>query len=129
MKNKMIFILALVANTAPLGLCFFYRGGAMLQYPAFAIIHILLFMLNNAAVQRSWQAILLGLIHIAVTFCTHQQMGWLYLHYVCDDNVGRAIVSFGTWVGTVWAGILSVASLIILARKQKHPKQQSDQVL
>lgn len=123
MKNKMIFILALVANTAPLGLCFFYRGGAMLLYPVFAVIHILLFMLNNVASQRRWQALLLGLIHIAVTFCTHQQVGWLYLHYVCDDTVGRAIVSLGTWIGTVWAGILSAASLIILGRKQKHPKQ------
>lgn len=52
MKNKALFILALVANVAPLGLCFLYRGGAMLLYPVFAFIHILLFLLNNVAVKE-----------------------------------------------------------------------------
>ena len=111
MKNKVLFILALVANVAPLSLCFFYRGGAMLLYPVFAVIHILLFLLNNAAAQRRWQAILLGLIHIAVTFCTHQQVGWLYLHHVFDDVEGRGISALGTWVGVIWTSILCIASL------------------
>lgn len=111
MKNKVLFILALVANVAPLSLCFFYRGGAMLLYPVFAVIHILLFLLNNAAAQRRWQAILLGLIHIAVTFCTHQQVGWLYLHHVFDDVEGRGIFALGTWIGVIWTSILCIASL------------------
>ena len=117
MKYKVLFILALVANVAPLGLYFFYRGGAMLLYPVFAVIHILLFLLNQAATKNKFQLVLLGLIHIAVTFCVHQQVGWMYLHYVFDDVEGRAIISLGTMVGVIWTSILCYESLKRFRRK------------
>ena len=120
MKNKLLFILALVANVAPLGLCFFYRGGAMLLYPVFAVIHILLFLLNQVATKSKFQLALLGLIHIVVTFCVHQQVGWLYLHYVFDDAEGRAIISLGTMVGVIWTSFLCILSL-----KSPHRKHGS----
>lgn len=118
MKSKIVFLLALAANVAPLSLCLFYRRGALLLYPLFAVIHILLFLLNRTAAKTKFQVILLGLIHIAVTICTHQQEGWLYLHYVCDDVVGRTIIALGTWVGAIWTTILLVVSIVIYNRKQ-----------
>lgn len=111
MKSKFLFLLSLAANVAPLSLCLLYRGGGSLLYPVFAVIHILLFLLNRTTAKTKFQVILLGLIHIAVTICTHQQVGWLYLHYVFDDVEGRGIVMLGTWVDAVWTTILLAASI------------------
>lgn len=43
MRNKIVFPLALAANVAPLCMGLLHRGGAMLLYPVFAVIHMLLF--------------------------------------------------------------------------------------
>lgn len=123
MKNKIAFPLALAANAAPLCLCLFYRRGAMFLYAIFAVIHILLFLLNRAAAKTKLQVILLGLIHIVVTICTHQQFGWLYLHELCDDVEGRAIFMLGTWVGAIWTTVLLVVSVLTFNLKQKAAKQ------
>ena len=95
----------------------------MLLYPVFAVIHVLLFQLNCKVAKTRFQVILLGLIHIAVTICTHQQVGWLYLHHVCDDAEGRAIIMLGTWVGAIWTTVLLVVSVLTFNLKQKAAKQ------
>lgn len=123
MKSKVVFLLALAANVAPLSLCLFYRRGALLLYPVFAVIHILLYLMNRRAAKSKFQVILLGLIHIAVTICTHQQVGWLYLHHVFDDVEGRGIFMLGTWVGAIWTTILLGASISSFNQQQKAAKQ------
>ena len=119
MKSKRAFGFALVANVAPISLCFLYRKGALLLFSLFPLVHILLFLLNHSAAKTMFQTVLLGLLHIAVTLCTHQQFGWLYLHYVFYDVEGKAIVMMGTLVGTIWTTILLIVSVIIFRRK-KH---------
>ena len=123
MKHRLVFPLALMANMAPLCLCLLYREGAMLVYPALAMMHILLFLLNLTAAKTKLQVILLSLIHIAATIGTHQLCGWLYLHHVCDDAPGRAILMLGTWAGAVWTTVLLVASVLIYHRK--HAAQRA----
>lgn len=102
MKNKIIFLMALVANVAPLSLGFFYHKGLLLLYPMMVVIHMILYRLNRAAAKTKMQLILLGLTHIIVTICTHQLVGWLYLNLVFDDPEGRAILILGTLVGAIW---------------------------
>lgn len=111
--------MALAANAAPVCLCLLYRRGAMLLYAILVLLHILLFLLNGAVARTKLQLILLGLIHIAATVCTHQQFGWLYLHHVCDDAEGRAIIMLGTWVGAIWTTVLLAASMLRFNRRQK----------
>ena len=118
MKSRRAFWLALVANVAPLSLCFLYRNGALLLFSLFPLIHILLFLLNHSAAKTMFQTVLLGLLHIAVTLCTHQLFGWLYLQYVFYDVEGKAIVTMGTLVGAIWTTILLVVSVILFCRKQ-----------
>ena len=115
--------MALAANAALVCLCLLYRRGAMLLYAILVLLHILLFLLNGAVARSKFQLILLGLIHIAATVCTHQQFGWLYLHNVCDDVEGKAIVMLGTWVGEVWTAVLLVVSVLTFNLKQKAAKQ------
>ena len=102
MKNKIMFLMALVANVAPLSLGFFYHKGALLLYPMMVVIHMILYRMNRAAAKTKMQLILLGLTHIIVTICTHQLVGWLYLNLVFDDPEGRAILILGTLVGAIW---------------------------
>jgi hypothetical protein len=56
---------------------------------------------------------------VGVTACTHLQCDWLYRHYICDDVVGRAIGQGMCAVGTGFALILTVASVVIFLRNQK----------
>lgn len=119
MKSKRAFWFALVANVVPLSLCFLYRKGALLLFSLFPLVHILLFLLNHSAAKTMFQTVLLGLLHVAVTICTHQLFGWLYLRYVFYDVEGKAIVTMGTLVGTIWATILLVVSVILFRRKQR----------
>lgn len=120
MKRKMAFLFALVANVAPLSLCFLYRNGALLLFSLFPLIHILLFLLNHSAAKTMFQTVLLGLLHIAVTICTHQRFGWLYLQYVFFDVEGKAIVTMGTLVGAIWTTILLVVSVILFRRRKRR---------
>ena len=120
MKSKMAFLFALVANVAPLSLCFLYRNGAPLLFSLFPLIHILLFLLNHSAAKTMFQTVLLGLLHIAVTICTHQLFGWLYLQYVFYDVEGKAIVTMGTLVGAIWTTILLVVSVILFRRRKRR---------
>ena len=89
MKSKRAFGFALVANVAPISLCFLYQKGALLLFSLFPLVHILLFLLNHSAAKTMFQTVLLGLLHIAVTLCTHQLFGWLYLQYVFYDVEGN----------------------------------------
>lgn len=120
MKRKMAFLFALVANVAPLSLCFLYRNGALLLFSLFPLIHILLFLLNHSAAKTMFRTVLLGLLHIAVTVCTHQLFGWLYLQYVFFDVEGKAIVTMGTLVGAIWTTILLVVSVILFRRRKRR---------
>ena len=120
MKSRRAFWLALVANVAPLGLCFLYRNGTLLLFSLFPLIHILLFLLNHSAAKTMFQTVLLGLLHIAVTLCTHQLFGWLYLQYVFYDVEGKAIVTMGTLVGAIWTTILLVVSVILFRRRKRR---------
>ena len=120
MKSKRAFWLALVANVAPLSLCFLYRNGALFLFSLFPFIHILLFLLNRSAAKTMFQTVLLGLLHIAVTLCTHQLFGWLYLQYVFYDVEGKAIVTMGTVVGAIWTTILLVVSVILFRRRKRR---------
>ena len=112
MKARFLFSLALTANLALLLVCLFWRGGAPIVFPLMALLHILLFLLNNIAGKRWWQVLVLGLTHIAATFCVHQQAGWLYLHFISDDVEGRMIFRLACSVGLVWTGILLIVSLV-----------------
>ena len=124
MKRKKALLFAIMANVAPLSLCFLYRNGALFLFSLFPFIHILLFLLNRSAAKTMFQTVLLGLLHIAVTLCTHQQFGWLYLHYVFYDVEGKAIVTMGTVVGAIWTTVLLVVSSILF-RQRKHHKVSS----
>ena len=112
MRRNLLFPVALAANLAVPALCFLYREGLMLLYPSMALLHILLFNLNLKASKRWWQIILLCVIHIAMTFCVHQQDAWLYFHYIWDDPEGRAVAWLGCAVGTDWATVLMIISMI-----------------
>ena len=111
MKNKIMFLIALVANVAPLCLGFFYHKGALLLYPMMVVIHMILYRLNRVAAKTKMQLVLLGITHIIVTVCTHQLVGWLYLSLICDDPEGRAIFILGTLVGAIWTTHLHIESV------------------
>jgi len=89
-------------------------------FSLFPLIHILLFLLNHSAAKTMFQTVLLGLLHIAVTVCTHQRFGWLYLQYVFFDVEGKAIVTMGTLVGAIWTTILLVVSVILFRRRKRR---------
>ena len=122
MKNKIMFLVALVANVVPLGLGFFYHKGVLLLYPMMLAIHMILYRLNRVAAKTKFQLGLLGLTHIIVTICTHQLVGWLYLNLVYDDPVGRAIVILGTLVGAIWTTHLHIESVSEFKQIQKSVK-------
>ncbi len=119
-KKYCMFLLAIIANLAPLGLCRFYSLGATLLYLGFPPIHIFLFWLNNKYANTWLQVITLGLLHIVVTAFTHLQCDWLYRYYICDDMIGRAIGEGLCVIGTVIAIILTIASIVKFYRKQKE---------
>ena len=87
-------------------------------------LHILLFWLNMKGTKTWGQAILLGLLHMAVTFCIHQQSSWLYFHYIADDAEGRAVALLECTVGVAWTGILFIASLIWFGIKQRKAREK-----
>ncbi|MBQ4158263.1 MAG: hypothetical protein IJD86_09005 [Clostridia bacterium] len=111
MKNKIMFLMALVANVAPLSLGFFYHKGALLLYPMMVVIHMILYRLNRVAAKTKFQLVFLGITHIIVTICTHQLVGWLYLNLVFDDPEGRAIFILGTLVSAIWTTHLHIESV------------------
>ena len=119
-KQYCVFLLAMIANIAPLGLCFFYSLGATLLYLGFPPIHFFLFWLNNKCAKTWLQVITLGLFHILVTAFTHLQCDWLYRHYICDDMIGRAIGEGLCVIGTGIATVLTVVNIVKFYRKQKE---------
>ena len=119
-KKCCFFLLAIISNIAPLGLCYFYDFGGPLLLLAFPFIHILLFLVNNKCANTWLQVITLGMLHIVVTACTHLQCGWLYLNYVWDDIIGRAISEGLYVIGTGIAIILTIISVVKFYRKQKR---------
>ena len=118
-KKRFLYAVAIIANIAPLGLCYFYYLGGPLLLSVYPIIHILLFLVNNKCANKWPEVITLGMLYIIVTACTHLQCGWLYLHYICDDIIGRAIVEGLYAIGTGIAIILTIVSVIKFYRKQK----------
>ena len=122
MEQKRLFSLACVANLALLSICLLYRGGAPLIMALMPPLHILLFLLNMRASKRWWQVISLGVMHIAVTFCTLQQSSWLYFHYIVDDAEGRAIAWLECVIGVSLTTVLLIVSLIWFAVKQRKSR-------
>ena len=112
MKNQISFYLAITANLALLLVCLCWRGGGPIVFPMLAMLHIVLFLLNNIAGKRWGQVLVLGLTHIAATFLVHQQTGWLYLRYVSNDAEGQLVFMYGCLVGVVWTSILLIVSLV-----------------
>ena len=119
MKQKWLFPLACAANLALLSICLLYRGGAPLEMALMPPLHILLFLLNMRASKRWWHVIVLGVLHIAVTFCVLQQSSWLYFHYIVDDAEGRAIAWLECVIGVGLATVLLIVSLVWFAMKQR----------
>ncbi len=122
MDQKWLFPLTCAANLALLSVCLLYRGGTPLIMVLMPPLHILLFLLNMRASKRWWQVISLGVLHIAVTFCSLQQSSWLYFHYIVDDVEGRAIAWLEYVIGVGLTTVLLIVSLIWFAAKQ--PKRR-----
>ena len=119
MKQKWLFPLACAANLALLSICLLYRGGAPLEMALMPPLHILLFLLNMRASKRWWHVIVLGVLHIAVTFCVLQQSSWLYFRYIVDDVEGRAIAWLECVIGVGLTTVLLIVSLGWFAMKQR----------
>ena len=119
MKQKWLFPLACAANLALLSICLLYRGGAPLIMALMPPLHILLFLLNMRASKRWWHVIVLGVLHIAVTFCVLQQSSWLYFRYIVDDVEGRAIAWLECVIGVGLTTVLLIVSLVWFAMKQR----------
>ena len=119
MKQKWLFPLACAANLALLSICLLYRGGAPLEMALMPPLHILLFLLNMRASKRWWHVIVLGVMHIAVTFCVLQQSSWLYFRYIVDDVEGRAIAWLECVIGVGLTTVLLIVSLVWFAMKQR----------
>ena len=119
MWDRLFFSTALVANISTAAICLLYTGGALLLFPLMICIHIILFCINQAAGKTWCRLIGLGIIHIIITFCVHQQWAWLYFKYICDDLEGRAIALGGCLVGVIWTVILLIASMVIFQHKSK----------
>ena len=119
MEQKWLFPLACAANLALLSICLLYRGGAPLEMALMPPLHILLFLLNMRASKRWWHVIVLGVLHIAVTFCALQQSSWLYFHYIVDDAEGRAIAWLECVIGVGLTTVLLIVALIWFAAKQR----------
>ena len=119
MKQKWLFPLACAANLALLSICLLYRGGAPLEMALMPPLHILLFLLNMRASKRWWHVIVLGVLHIAVTFCVLQQSSWLYFRYIVDDVEGRAIAWLECVIGVGLTTVLLIVSLVWFAMKQR----------
>ena len=119
MKQKWLFPLACAANLALLSICLLYRGGAPLEIALMPPLHILLFLLNMRASKRWWHVIVLGVLHIAVTFCVLQQSSWLYFRYIVDDVEGRAIAWLECVIGVGLTTVLLIVSLVWFAMKQR----------
>ena len=122
MEKKCLFPLACTANLALLSVCLLYRGGGPLIMVLMPPLHILLFLLNMRASKRWWQVISLGVLHIAVTFCTLQQSSWLYFHYIVDDAEGRAIAWLECVIGVGLTTVLLIVALIWFAAKQRKSR-------
>ena len=118
MKAK-LFHWSVVANIAPIVLCFLYEGGGLLLFMLFPPLHILLFLLNNRAAQTWKQVVVLGLLHMIVTVCTHQLSGWLYSRFLTDDIAGRAIYFGGALLGLAFTIVLFIISLLMFYMKSK----------
>ena len=119
MDRKRLFPLACAANLALLSICLLYRGGAPLEMALMPPLHILLFLLNMRASKRWWHVIVLGVLHIAVTFCVLQQSSWLYFRYIVDDVEGRAIAWLECVIGVGLTTVLLIVSLVWFAMKQR----------
>ena len=119
MKQKWLFPLACAANLALLSICLLYRGGAPLEMALMPPLHILLFLLNVRESKRWWHVIVLGVMHIAVTFCVLQQSSWLYFRYIVDDVEGRAIAWLECVIGVGLTTVLLIVSLVWFAMKQR----------
>ena len=124
MNKDRWFSLAVAANLLSLAVCALYAGGGPLTMALMPCLHILLFWLNMKGTKTWGQAILLGLLHIAVTFCIHQQSSWLYFRYIVDDAEGRMVALLECTVGVTWTGILFIASLIWFGLKQRNVQKQ-----
>ena len=124
MISNRMFWLAVAANVLSLAICALYAGGAPLEMALMPCLHILLFLLNMKAAKKWWQVIVLGLLHIAVTFCIHQQSSWLYFHYISDDEETWYIGAVECSVGVVWTSILFVVSLVWFGIRQKKAHRQ-----
>ena len=119
MKQKWLFPLACAANLALLSVCLLYRVGGMLIMVLMPPLHVLLFLLNMKASKQWWQVIVLGIMHIAVTYCVLQQSSWLYFHFIVDDAEGRAIAWLECVIGVGLTAVLLIVSLIWFAAKQR----------
>ena len=118
------FFLAIAANLLTLSVCALYAGGGPLTVALMPCLHILLFCLNMKGTKTWGQAILLGLLHMAVTFCIHQQSSWLYFYYIADDAEGRMVALLECTIGVAWTGILFIASLIWFGIKQRKAQEK-----
>ena len=119
MDQKWLFPLTCAANLALLSVCLLYRGGTPLIMVLMPPLHILLFLLNMRASKRWWHVIVLGVLHIAVTFCVLQQSSWLYFRYIVDDVEGRAIAWLECVIGVGLTTVLLIVSLVWFAMKQR----------
>jgi len=120
MKNKRFFSLAALLSILQINICFLYSGGFPLLLIIFLPLHILLFMLNNAAAKTWLQVFILGGLHVIMTICSHQLYGWLYFKNICDDTAGRALIYGSTPIAAGFVFVLWIISILLYFAKQKH---------
>ena len=126
---KLRFILALGANLAALSLCVL-GGIGVAPYFMMTCLRILLCALDLWACKRLWQIVTLGVLHIAVTYCTERQMSWLYdtrfyEQYGFYDGEGAGIGVLATTVGVILASLSAVVIIVVFIFKKKQERKLS----
>ena len=122
MKQRLLFLAALAGNLSMLAVTALWRGGAPAIFAILPHLHFVLFWLNLRVSKGWWQLILLNTVHVAATYCVHQQWSWLYFRYICDDVEGRMVAALGLLVGMGMTVILFIGTAIAYTVRQRRTK-------
>ncbi len=120
MKQRLRFLAVLAGNLSILTVTALWRDGAPAIFAILPALHFVLFWLNLRVSKGWWQLILLNVVHVAATYCIHQQWSWLYFRYICDDLEGRMVAALGLLVGLGTTVILFIGTAIAYAVRQRR---------
>ena len=131
MKRTMLYVIALAANISLLLVCLLYRLGAMVEYPAFITMHIIITVVNIIAADKMWQVITLGVTHAITTFFAHLISWHLYSQYLLNsfpiehDYEGEYVSYYACIIGLVFTLVLFIISLVVFLVQRKSKTNEN----